>query len=152
MSGPRILVPVDFSDRSRRALEYTAVLARALRAEVTVLHAWDCPAFARDLPANTAQASSLADLLLESMRRELDAFISSVLPSSDLTLVPVLTAASPAQAILEAARQRAHEFIVMSTRGRGPIASALLGSVARRVMEHSVIPVLLVPDREARAR
>ena len=43
------------------------------------------------------------------------------------------------------------ELIVMGSRGRSGLAHALLGSVAERVVQHSLCPVLIVPKRPEKA-
>jgi|SoiMethySBSTD1v2_1073268.scaffolds.fasta_scaffold04445_14 nucleotide-binding universal stress UspA family protein len=149
----RILVPVDYSARSRAALHYAAMLAAGLDAEITILHAWDCPPFAR---AAHAPASGhpdhppLDELVIDAAKSELQAFVALADLDSELKLELVLSPSAPVRAVLEAVRSGDHDLVVMGTHGRGDALVLLLGSVARRVMELSPVPVVLVPDAAAR--
>lgn len=57
-----------------------------------------------------------------------------------------------AEQIVEYARDRKCEQIIMGTRGLGVIPSLLLGSVATRVLHIAEVPVTLVPSRAARKK
>ena len=145
----RILVPVDFSARSREALRYAAALAASLGAELTILHAWDCPPFARTThthAASSARHEPLDQLVNESARREFEAFVASAQLDARLSPELVLSPLNPVRAVLDAAESGRHDLIVMGTHGRGAALVLLLGSVARKVVELSKVPVLLVPD------
>ena len=55
------------------------------------------------------------------------------------------TLAQPAEAILEIAREKEIDLIVMGTRGRSRIKRLILGSVAQRVVGQAPCPVMVVP-------
>jgi nucleotide-binding universal stress UspA family protein len=56
----------------------------------------------------------------------------------------------PAQRIVELARSREADLIVVGSRGRGSVTGTLLGSVSRDVMQHADRPVLVATRRAAR--
>jgi len=58
----------------------------------------------------------------------------------------------PAGRILELARLRDVDLIVVGSRGLGPVAGALLGSVSREVVQRADRPVLVAARRHARRR
>jgi len=147
-----ILIPVDYSERSREALRYAAMLAAKMRAELTILHAWDCPPFARTTQVVTPPGAHapLDQLVVDAARHELDAFVSSAGLEPALKRKLVLSSLHPVRAVIDAVESGEHDLIVMGTHGRGATLTLLLGSVAQRVVESSPVPVVLVPDTAAR--
>jgi nucleotide-binding universal stress UspA family protein len=147
-----ILVPLDYSERSRDALRYAAMLAAKTRARLTILHAWDCPPFARTTRVVTPPGAHppLDQLVVDAAQHELEAFVSSAGLDPALQRQLVLTSLHPVSAVLEAIDSGKHDLIVMGTHGRGATLTLLLGSVAQRVVESSPVPVVLVPDSAAR--
>jgi nucleotide-binding universal stress UspA family protein len=63
-----------------------------------------------------------------------------------------LVAGDPAAQICRLAEERDADLIVMGSRGHGPLAAALLGSVAGHVVQHAHCPVMVVPDPKRAAR
>jgi len=61
-----------------------------------------------------------------------------------------LLAGDPADEIVAYADSVDADVIVVGTRGHGPIAGALLGSVSQRVLRDARLPVLVVPLRQSR--
>jgi nucleotide-binding universal stress UspA family protein len=52
----------------------------------------------------------------------------------------------PAQRVVQIAEERGFDLLVVGTRRRGRVKSALLGSVSSEIAAHSRVPVLVVPD------
>jgi nucleotide-binding universal stress UspA family protein len=68
--------------------------------------------------------------------------------------VPVTTILSRApirQALQKATNSGRYDLVAMGSRGRGPVRAALLGSVSHYILNHSAIPVLIVPGDWASA-
>src|SRR5919201_691178 len=61
-----------------------------------------------------------------------------------------LVSGDAAAEICRRADEQGASLIVMGTRGRKPLAAAILGSVAARVLQHAACPVMVVPDSEPR--
>jgi nucleotide-binding universal stress UspA family protein len=142
----KILVPVDFSENSARALEYAAKLARLFGATVEVLHVWSVPAL---LPQETlvvagAGAIKLIDFVQKRAEAELSEFVSRALEHG---AVVTRTRAEPgiaSRVILDAVKNHGYDLIVMGTRGRDSFSDVLLGSVAERVVRRATCPVVTV--------
>lgn len=75
---------------------------------------------------------------------QLDAAVRRTLPARDTWQSHVVMNSDPAAAIIGLATDLKAHGIAMGTRGRGGVASALLGSVAEHVVRHSPVPVLIV--------
>jgi nucleotide-binding universal stress UspA family protein len=140
----KILVPIDFSEQSRVALEYAAGLTVSSGATIDILHVWEPVVFEPsalvpvDLQATIAQATqSNAERMLESFRRS--AADRGVSIGSART-VP----GAPWSTIVDSARAGSYDLIVIGTHGRKGLSRALIGSVAERVVRHAHCPVLTV--------
>jgi nucleotide-binding universal stress UspA family protein len=88
---------------------------------------------------------ALDELVIEAAKSELQAFVGLADLDPALKLELVLSPSAPVRAVLEAVRSGDHDLVIMGTHGRGEALTLLLGSVARRVMELSPVPVVLVP-------
>ena len=146
----KILVATDFGEASDAALEYGRDLARTYGATLHVLHV------AENLVVPYADFGSLA--LLPQLQSEIDEAarkrMAELVTDEDRTMLhakPVVLAAfGTAEAIVEYAKIRNVDVIVMGTHGRGGFAHLLMGSVAERVVRTAPCPVLTVrhPEHE----
>jgi nucleotide-binding universal stress UspA family protein len=62
----------------------------------------------------------------------------------DLPVSTILTEQPIRPALIEQIKRGQHDLIIMGSRGRGAVRSAVLGSVSHYVLNHSPIPVLIV--------
>jgi nucleotide-binding universal stress UspA family protein len=67
-----------------------------------------------------------------------------------LPVTTVLTDQPIRRAVIRQIEQGHHDLVVMGSRGRGAVRSALLGSVSRYVLHHSLAPVLIVHAERSR--
>jgi nucleotide-binding universal stress UspA family protein len=142
-----ILVAWDGSGYAKRALGEAVDLARTQNARLTVmtvappLHVW--PGYVPPI--------SEADLIgaAEKTLAEGEALVPEGIPVSGRA-----AAGDPAMELLKRATAANHDLIVMGSRGRGAVRSAVLGSVSHSVLNHTTIPVLIIhggPESEAPA-
>jgi nucleotide-binding universal stress UspA family protein len=137
----KIVHPTDFSGCAEQARALAVQLARALGAELVLLHvAVEAPLFreglmrVRELERFFEEQRAWAKQTLE--ERAADCRGEGV-----PTLAHVVTGA-PAQEIVETARREGAAFIVMGTHGRGIVERFFLGSVADRVVRTAPCPVV----------
>lgn len=141
----RILVPVDNSATSSKALEEAMRFARSEHAKLRLVHVIDLAQFAwsanefLDVPQLQAALKEggervLAESLAMVQKAGLDAE-SALLETWGGVL---------AKAIVEDAKTWCADLLVMGTHGYGGLSHMLLGSVAEGVMRHTPVPVLLV--------
>jgi nucleotide-binding universal stress UspA family protein len=140
----RIVVGVDGSAASGRALRWAAAQAKTWRAEVEAVHAWTMPDMGAD---PLAQALADPDELEAQARRELSLVVDGAGDGDGAEpVVPVsgtVVRDDPARAILEASKHA--DLLVVGSRGLGPGGDADLGAVADRVIREAQCPVVVVP-------
>jgi len=139
-----LLIAVDGSELSDKALGQGVGLAKALGARVTIVHVslpWSSIAVGeiavmfppQEYEANMAAA---ATQLLERMKKAADA-------GGITAAVEHVSDAHPDRAILATAEKYGCDLLVMGSHGRRGIAGLLLGSVTAKTLTHSKIPVLV---------
>jgi universal stress protein A len=136
-----ILVPVDFSERSRAALNYAIALASDFEGSLMVLHVLDPLLTAeRFEPVRLRQIkSSSRNEAVEQMRSLSREMIGSGVPTQ-----MCLRHGPATDIILAFAAAKKPDLIVMGSQGRTGLNRLLIGSVAERVVRHAHCPVLVV--------
>jgi len=140
-----ILVPVDFSDCSRKALHYGASFARQFNADVTLLHV----VVSVPLPPQMLvfEAETLTARYHEQAAKQLSEWRKEI--SSQAPVKATVRAGTGAhQEIIAAAHECNCDLIVMGSHGRSGLARMLTGSTAERVVRHAPCPVLVVRELE----
>ena len=142
-----ILVPIDGSLLSQRAVATAIGLAAACGGRVTALHvyakSWDGPfgtfETSREALAGAfeAQAQEHGDELFAAVRRKAEA--------AGVGFTPALVQGDEVwRAVIAAAKRGRCDLICMASHGRRGIAAALLGSEMQKVLTHSRLPVLVI--------
>lgn len=144
----RILCPADFSEFSRRALDYAVALARWYNSTITVLHvATPAPAaaVAPYVGPEALQPFALTDVDRERLRRELRIFVAAEGAPGVAIDTRVEEGIDVHEEILVQAQRLASDLIVLGTHGRSGFQRLFLGSVAEKVLRKAVCPVMTVP-------
>jgi len=139
----RILVPTDFSESSRQAMEYAIEIAQKYRARITLMHAVEV----RFHPAYYAGGVESIFDLDPDVKPRIQARLEAFLQSFDLSGVEVtsyVTDGDSHNEIVKTAQSQQHDLIVMSTRGHDEIADYLIGSTTDRVIKRAPCPVFVV--------
>ena len=141
-----ILVPVDFSEPSRRALRSAVALAADLGARVTLLNVVRTPQVtSAEIGMGVPPGPLLVvteDEIAEVVARQLDLMARSEVPAEADASIRVRRG-FPAEEIVREAAEGGYDLVVMGTHGHTGVARVLLGSVAERVVRHSEVPVLV---------
>ena len=141
----RILVPIDFSDCAKKALQYAIPLAKEHKAALTLLYVVPPP-----YPVGEYSGIDYAQLQAD-MRMRGNMELSKLVTDEVRGAVPADTlvrVGSPATEITEAAESLDADAIVISTHGRTGLKHVLIGSVAENVVRRAPCPVLVVRERE----
>src|SRR3954464_10584892 len=137
-----ILVAVDGSTHAEKALADAIELAEAGHAKLTILTGIVPPpamAYFGAVGEAVATAARGAEAEAERIVRR----ACEQVPD-DVSVVTALTEDPIGPAIVRKIREGGHDLVVMGSRGRGAVRSALLGSVSHYVLNHSPIPILIV--------
>ncbi len=138
----RVLAPIDFSSHSADALCLATKVAKLAGAsECLALHVYYDSSMIR-----------YDETIEEDLHHEEDAFEKFIEPIDlhDVNVTPIFDEESDiTKAILRIASEQQSDLIVMSTRGRSPAASVLLGSETSQILMDSPIPVLALKHRGA---
>ena len=146
----RILVPVDFSDSSARALRDAAKRAAQSGGSLIVVHV--VPADYGWLGIGRDELRDLDRSLQRQASDRLRAFVDENV-GDDVPAGLEVRVGQPAKEIVAAARASKCDSIVLSTRGLTGLDRFLIGSVAHRVAQLAPCPVVLLrPGKRARAR
>jgi nucleotide-binding universal stress UspA family protein len=134
-----ILVAVDGSPDAEEAVAHAIDLAESEHTRLTLMTAdAQIPGTAYLTPAITGLIAETKAAAQAVLRRARDRVPKDLPVTTILTDQPIRTALMHQ---IEAGR---HDLVVMGSRGRGAVRSALLGSVSHYVLNHSPVPVLIV--------
>lgn len=140
----KILVPVDFSENSNKAVQYAAAFAQQFKATLVLFHAVEpYTALPNHPPMYVSEVEQIA---LQYAQNQLKNISDSLPPGIVSELIAEIGPTT--RAITETARNHAVDLIILSTHGRTGLAHALLGSVAEKITRHAPCPVLIVRNKE----
>lgn len=140
-----VVVGVDESEASRRALEAAFDAARTLHAPLTVAHMWEIAAAVGmgDLGGQGNMDWSLLEMLESKQRRQLESMVEPLAARyHNFHVSQVFQDVTPAKGLTDLSREA--QLVVVGSHGRGRVADALLGSVSQNVTHHAECPVLVV--------
>ena len=141
-----ILVPTDGSKLSLKAAKQAVKLAKTLGARVTGFYAipdysssYYGDGYILRVPSAKAQA--------EAAQKQARKCLASIEVEAEVEKVPCdvfsVVSISPYEAIIDAAKRKKCDLIVMSSHGRRGLSALVLGSETHKVLVHSKIPVLV---------
>lgn len=139
----RILLPTDFSDFSKNAMEYAVSLVRMHKAKLYVLHViehiFDISGFyVPHLPVN-----ELYREMEETAKNEIEKFINKK-SREGIEVENMVVSGTPFLEIVRTAREKNIDLIVIATHGRTGLEHVLFGSVAEKVVRKSPCSVFVV--------
>jgi universal stress protein A len=147
----RILVPVDYSENSKAAVQAAVALAKELGGTLDLVHVWDRPTYVSDavmVRRPGEEQRSLAELIHQNAEKDMEEFLASLSLPSDVVVTHRLCSGEPASTLIGELKQGKHDLVILSTHGRTGLLHLLLGSVAEKLVRFSPVPVLTVPSPE----
>jgi len=144
----RILVPTDFSEFSQPAMDHGCAIAARFAAQLHLLHVVPDPAML---------VPEAAAFSVESMQAQTDAMVAEA--QSQLAALPAdgwddgqpvvreVRVGTAFMEIIDYAREKDIDLIVIGTHGRSGLMHILMGSVAERIVRKASCPVLTVKPK-----
>lgn len=135
----RILVAVDFSALSRKAVDYAAAFSRQFDAELSLVHVIQLYPLLPEMapvdiePVQDAQAN-------------LDELKATV--GHGINCQTFVRTGDPQAELINTAKELGADLIVIGTHGRTGLARVMLGGTAEKVVRHAGCPVLVVRESE----
>ena len=139
----KILYPTDFSDVSKKALDYLVQLKDAGTKEIVVLHVID----EKGIDAISRYGAGSAETIIGSIEKEAweeGKKIEKKLRQSGLTVKVRIEMGVPLREILKVEEEEKVSAIVIGSHGKTNIKEMLLGSVSEKVIRRAKNPVLVI--------
>jgi nucleotide-binding universal stress UspA family protein len=134
----KILYPTDFSDVSKKALDYIKQLKDAGTKEVIILHVIDLREIARELDFQKVLER------MEEKAREETKTIETELNKNGFYVKSRIETGIPFRDILRVEKEEDISLIVMGSHGKSCIDEMIIGSVSEKVIRKSTKPVLVI--------
>jgi nucleotide-binding universal stress UspA family protein len=141
-----ILIPTDGSPESHKAAAQGVALAKALGAKVTGFYAAP-PAtpvvYRNSLPVELRQPSEHAKMIEATATKHLSVIERAATKAGVSYQGVHATNDYPADAILDIAKKKKCDLIVMATHGQGGLRGVFIGSQTQKVLNQSKLPVMV---------
>ncbi|MGI9174231.1 MAG: universal stress protein [Rhodothermales bacterium] len=138
-----LLLPLDFSESSLRAIPYAKDLAARYQARLTAIHVFDdvdLPGFYGDFPNPLPIAAPEIENKVRGTLRE----AVEAAPGPDVPVEFAVGRGAAPNVIVDEAENREIDLVVMASHGQSGVERLLLGSVSEHVLRAAPCPVLLV--------
>jgi len=139
----RVLVPTDGSDLSSKAIAAAIDLAKTLKAGLvgmTTLEPYSYSNLSEYRPETLEDYENRMEKVgAERLAKLADAAAQAGVPVETMTVKSF----SPYEAIIDTAKDKGCDLIVMASHGRRGLNAVLLGSETQKVLTHSRIPVMV---------
>ena len=136
-----ILVPVDGSDNSYRALDAALLFSEKLGSNITVIHVME------QVPITHIGSEKQINEFLEAYKKENQEILSKcseIAAQKGLAINTYLLEGKPASAILDFSKKEKFDLLIMGRRGLGKFKELILGSISNKIVHHSPSAVLLI--------
>ena len=135
----RILVPVDFSECSMRAMDFAVRLAADVHARLVLLHVVEGTSYHIEPGAEESYQHAL-----EGGRERLAEVVKKRTSHHRVAAELLVRIGRAGSEIPDTAKALGTDLIVLGAQGESPLKSVPLGSTAERVLRHAACPVLTV--------
>ncbi len=139
----QLLVAVDFSDTSIRALQVARDLGQRLNAKLNIVHFVPMRVTTMGVEGGMDYIEEIHQNEVEEARGKLEEFVKQH-TSTDDEVEQHVKSGEPAAEINTAVKETGADMVVIGTHGRTGLKHLLLGSVAESILKGADVPVLCV--------
>lgn len=154
---PVILVPVDYSECSAKAIRYAAKLILPLQARMVLFHAYYSPALALiEFTGSNYTQAQLQDSVIQDAQQKEEALMADFVekvchdtgPCKELKerIETLVLPGIAEESILHKINELSPDVVVMGSKGMGNKEKVFLGSVTEYIVNRSTVPVLAIPE------
>jgi nucleotide-binding universal stress UspA family protein len=140
-----ILVAFDFSEPSRRALEWARALHARLHASVIVVHVDTDPGSPSALDIEWSDTHEGRERRMRSLRDDLAREVGAMFGPDEQTVRTRIVHGEVAERIEALALELGVDLIVVASSGKNAVERVLLGSTTQALVRHCPLPVMTVP-------
>jgi len=146
----KILIALDYNPSAERVAETGYKIAKALKAEVQLIHVITDPAYyaMEYSPIMGYKGTYTTDTiaLIENIRTEAENFLAaSATHLGDSNIQPVVLEGETTDTILDYSEKWGADLIVMGSHSRKGIEGLLASDTAAHILKHSKVPLLTIP-------
>ncbi len=129
---------VDGSESAKKAYEKSIHLAQKCNSKIDLVHVVQC-----ELGGDSANTFEMIEDLKNKAKKMLEEYKNQA-AKNNISIQIMVTQGDPAKVIIELAKAKSYDLIIMGTRGRTAFQELLIGSVSQKVMHHASCPVMVV--------
>lgn len=141
MCDNKLLIPIDGSDNSFRALEYAIFLSKNMGAQTTALHIME------NLPFGHVQSEKALNELVSKHQEESKNILDKAKDignKNGIRVETVLMKGDATSNIIDFSKKGNYDTIIMGRRGMGQFKQLVLGSISNKVLNQSDCTVVIV--------
>ncbi|OLC92218.1 MAG: hypothetical protein AUI92_05685 [Thaumarchaeota archaeon 13_1_40CM_3_38_6] len=133
-----ILIAVDGSESASKAFHRSVYLAEKCNSKLDLVHVVQC-----EVGGDSANTFDVIEELKDKAMKMLEEYRAEA-AKNNVPIQIVIMQGDPAKVIIELAKAKSYDLIIMGTRGRSSFKELLIGSVSQKVMHHASCPVMVV--------
>ena len=133
-----ILIAVDGSESASKAFHRAIYLAQKCNSTLDLVHVVQC-----EVGGDSASTFEMIEDLKDKAKKMLEEYRVEA-AKNNVPIQITIMQGDPAKVIIERAKAKSYDLIIMGTRGRSSFKELLIGSVSQKVMHHASCPVMVV--------
>jgi len=133
-----ILIAVDGSESASKAFHRSVYLAEKCNSKLDLVHVVQC-----EVGGDSANTFDMIEELKDKAMKMLEEYMAEA-AKNNVPIQIAIMQGDPAKVIIELAKAKSYDLIIMGTRGRSSFKELLIGSVSQKVMHHASCPVMVV--------